>query len=288
MTLIEIFQKYADPLHTGCFSFWHEAAPHIVYDLDAAEGVRFWSMNSDADDLDEAQFGAASIFSDGWQIKIENGAYVNIEMEQAGVKKVTAMPYPELPAMSPMVKAAEEFMRTVNEEIARLCCITAGSINGYVTPKPDDENEFQTIVLGSTDHPMLSEAGATVFAPKPTPKASDQVIKFFEGAIGCVEANSFERMCIYRNNDKASDSWKDSGEGYGAPVGDVLGKPVYISLNSAVVNGHKVIFYYPTSVMVDHNLILDWMRGNMPETAFKNDRLNTVDAMNFHNVLPRG
>lgn len=232
-----------------------------------------------------------------------------------------------------MVKAAEEFMRIANEQVAKMCGLAAGSICGYVAPKPDGENEFQTIELGSTDHPMLSmepncatgescqmgphgpdgsiqcqycgaepESPTKAFdtipldlgrdwkilkAEKPR-KADDDVVKFLAGAIGCVEANSFEKMSLYCDRGELDDDWKDNGSGYGICVGQIANQPVYVNITSAVINGHKIIFYYGQSVLVDNGMILDWMKENMPETAFKNDRLNTVDAMNFHNVLPHG
>ncbi|AGH31511.1 hypothetical protein LOKG_00075 [Loktanella phage pCB2051-A] len=119
-------------------------------------------------------------------------------------------------------------------------------------------------------------------------EVSDEVKKFLDGAIGCVEANSFERMSLYGDFDKAADDWKDNTSGLGITLGMVAKMPVCISLNSAVVNGHKIIFYSATSVMVDWRMVTDWLKAHMPETAFKDERLNKVDAMNFHNVFPRG
>ena len=45
-----------------------ESEPHIEYDLDAAEGVRIWSMNATTDDLLEHAFPCAQIIATDWVI----------------------------------------------------------------------------------------------------------------------------------------------------------------------------------------------------------------------------
>jgi hypothetical protein len=280
MKLIDILNRYADPDHTGCFSFWHKDKPHIVYDLDAAEGVRFWSMNIDTDDLDEAQFDAATIFSDGWEIKIENGTYVEIQIMDNALTKVTAIPHFKIPELPSTVIAAQNILKDMHDQLAKLFVY-----RGEVMPASSSD-AFQTIVLPLHDPEPVSEPEDEV---QPSLlEVSDEVKKFLDGAIGCVEANSFERMSLYGDHDKAGDSWKDNTSGLGITLGMVAKMPVCISLNSAVVNDHKIIFYSATSIMVDWRMVTDWLKTYMPETAFKDERLNKVDAMNFHNVFPRG
>ncbi len=42
--------------------------PHIEYDLDAAEGLRWWSMNSETDDLLEHSFDAVQCCANDWEV----------------------------------------------------------------------------------------------------------------------------------------------------------------------------------------------------------------------------
>jgi hypothetical protein len=64
---------------------------------------------------------------------------------------------------------------------------------------------------------------------------------------------------------------------------------VVISLTVNTVHGHRILFLEATSMVVDHQMIEDWLKANLPPTAFKDDGkyLNKENAMNFHTLLPR-
>jgi hypothetical protein len=114
--------------------------------------------------------------------------------------------------------------------------------------------------------------------------------KLFEGVVGVVEANSFESLCLWQKYHKERGlSWEDSTGGPLVTIGRCDDRPVCISLFVNVIDGHRVLFMEPTSLVVDHQMIDNWLFQNLPITARKNDGkyLNKVDAMNFHNVLPR-
>jgi hypothetical protein len=53
------------------------------------------------------------------------------------------------------------------------------------------------------------------------------------------------------------------------------------------VKGHKILFIDATSQLVDWAMIEEWIKSNVPLTAFRsNGYVNKVDAMNFHNIFP--
>lgn len=52
----------------GMKAFSRASEPHIHYDFDAAEGLRFWSMNHETDDLSEHAFDAEQIVAQDWTI----------------------------------------------------------------------------------------------------------------------------------------------------------------------------------------------------------------------------
>lgn len=116
--------------------------------------------------------------------------------------------------------------------------------------------------------------------------------KFLSGVVGVVEANSYEGMCLWREHlEQAGRSWKAGGGGPMVQVGEIADMPVCIALLVNEIDGHRILFYDATSQVVDHRLIDEWLEKNLPVTAFEDSdprkRLNSTNAMNFSNVLPR-
>lgn len=105
-----------------------------------------------------------------------------------------------------------------------------------------------------------------------------------------VEANSFEHMVLWEKN-KERVKWEHVSSGFMPTVGYVGERPVVLSVMFSILNGEVVLFYNPTSPMVDHNMIDAWLEANVyphaneffkrcghPDTA----RKPQTDAMNFH------
>lgn len=115
---------------------------------------------------------------------------------------------------------------------------------------------------------------------------------FLNGVVGVVEANSFEHHALWRFNEMSIlHQWESARSGLGTTVGKVGKMPVAISLSIDVIDGHRILFYHATSQVVDHRMVEDWLKKNLPVTAFEDSdprkRMNHADAMNFHNALPR-
>ena len=130
-----------------------------------------------------------------------------------------------------------------------------------------------------------------------TPKADDDLIKFMDGAVGVVEANSFEKSSLWADHAKDSTFgaagrrqciWVDDNRGLSVMVGYLADAPTYISFYASVIDGHKVLFMDAGSQVVDHRLIDAWLKKNLPKSAFRDGGVypNKVDAQNFFNVFP--
>lgn len=118
----------------------------------------------------------------------------------------------------------------------------------------------------------------------------DEMTKFLDGVVGCVEADSFAQMKLWDENDKREGDrkreWSSNLSGLMTCVGILADNQVWLSLSTAVIGGHKILFYHATSSVVDHGMVKSWLKARLPNTAFDGDRLNNTNAMNFHNVFP--
>lgn len=70
-------------------------------------------------------------------------------------------------------------------------------------------------------------------------------------------------------------------------VGKLNDRPVVISLNSAMIDGQKILFIDATSELVDWGIVEAWLEKNLPSSARDGYRINRTDALNFHNVFRR-
>lgn len=117
-----------------------------------------------------------------------------------------------------------------------------------------------------------------------------EITDFLAGIIGAVEANSFEQFSLWQDNNANNGikelPWIEGGMGLMETVGHIDGRPVCISLMVNTIDGHRILFYYATSEVVDHKMIEEWIEANMPASALTYDgRVNRTDAMNFHNIF---
>lgn len=130
-------------------------------------------------------------------------------------------------------------------------------------------------------------------SPPVYPERDVKLADLMCGVIGIVEATRFEEHCLWRDSDTRSATshgeWVESGWGLLQTVGWLDSRPICISLGTATVGGHKVLFWHATSQVVDYVLIDRWFEEMLPQSARRPDGLpNRTDAMNFHNVFPNG
>lgn len=111
---------------------------------------------------------------------------------------------------------------------------------------------------------------------------------FLDGVVGVVEANTYEQHMLWNENRRSAQpkTWKDTSYGLMEVIGYFGEMPVCVSLLTAEVDRHKLLFIHATSQVVDHRMIDSWMNVTLPRSAFRKDGyINKVDAMNFHNVF---
>lgn len=105
---------------------------------------------------------------------------------------------------------------------------------------------------------------------------------FLTGVVGWVEASSYEQHCLWKEwHLDGNLVWIENLSGLGREVGRIDDRPIFISLRTALVDGHKLLFVDPTSVVVDHDQIEQWLRTKLPPEAY----CVRSDAQNFPNVL---
>lgn len=119
-----------------------------------------------------------------------------------------------------------------------------------------------------------------------------EMVDFLAGVVGVVEANSFEHLTLWQDNQRQPKpmAWEENRSGGPlVTVGELAGMPVCIALRVERVGGHSLLFVDATSQVVDHRLIDKWLLDNLPPTArhAPGGYINRVDAMNFPNVFPR-
>lgn len=101
----------------------------------------------------------------------------------------------------------------------------------------------------------------------------------FDNIDGICEATSYEQYCLWGQfHNEYGYSWVSSTMGTGKTLGEVDGMPVFISLISHIVNGKKILFIEPTSVVVDWRFIDKYKEENYKDVP-------SSDANNFINLI---
>lgn len=112
---------------------------------------------------------------------------------------------------------------------------------------------------------------------------------FLAGVFGVVEATDFERHMLWTENGGMGTEklkWIDNLLGLLETVGHLDDMPICISLMKAAVDGKLLLFWHPTSQVVDHRIIDAWMQKNIPASARRSDgSIHRTDPMNFHNIF---
>lgn len=98
-----------------------------------------------------------------------------------------------------------------------------------------------------------------------------------------VEATSYEKLCLWQEwHTKCV--WDQILTGILPTIGKLDGRPIVVSLFWARINGKMVLFYEPTSQLVDHLMIDKWFRETFP-CAVGYEKEWKIDAMNFRPPL---
>jgi hypothetical protein len=130
-------------------------------------------------------------------------------------------------------------------------------------------------------------------------EADEEMIKFLEGVTGAVDADSYAQHSLWERYAEQAKKffdtkggrrfeWDSSRSGLLTCVGSYDGRECWISLSTVKIDGHKILFYYASGTFVDHDMVEEWLKANLPDTARRSDGyLNKTDATNFHIVWPK-
>lgn len=97
-----------------------------------------------------------------------------------------------------------------------------------------------------------------------------------------VEANSFEQLSLWEKYHKTH-SWVEDNQGLLLTIGHFHNNPICISISWATVNNKLIMFFEPTSTIVNYNIIDKWLDENC--NPMNGSRKARTDAMNFHLAL---
>lgn len=127
--------------------------------------------------------------------------------------------------------------------------------------------------------------------------------EFFENVVFLVEATSYEYHSLWadysteyltlpyapkedeRLRNRRVD-WKQESAGWTISLGVIDKRPICVSINYAILNGKRVMFYYGCSQLVDHQIIENWLKHFTSNIKWDNGvRWAHCDAFNFHHCL---
>lgn len=115
-------------------------------------------------------------------------------------------------------------------------------------------------------------------------RTDEEMVRFLDGVAGVVIASREEMQAAWERNQSYGDkkrTWESNNSGLGELVGHLEeDRPVYITLWTAKIDGHKILFVDATSQVVDWAMIDEWIAVNLP------DALKT-DATNWTHAIPR-
>jgi len=96
-----------------------------------------------------------------------------------------------------------------------------------------------------------------------------------------VEASPFEKGELMERNKRTKKlSWVEGRSGIMPTVGMINDRPICLSIYIDVIDGRNIVFYEPTSQLVDYVMIEAFFEKNAPK--FKN---NHADADRFWNLF---
>lgn len=106
----------------------------------------------------------------------------------------------------------------------------------------------------------------------------DQFTKGDNAITGIVETSGCDTLFMYKLYLKEYDDMSGTRGGPVVTVGTIGDRPICIALNVVVICGKRLMFYDPTSQLVDHAMIEEYLDKTWPGVS-------RTDAMNVHNLV---
>lgn len=110
----------------------------------------------------------------------------------------------------------------------------------------------------------------------------------------CVEATSYEQLALWSNHSNESEhalyrktyDWEQLNPGSLTTIGQYTRRPVCVNINYVRINGQVVMFYEPTSELVDWRMVRKWLDKEYAHVPkWDGSRRPHCDAMNFGHCL---
>lgn len=93
-----------------------------------------------------------------------------------------------------------------------------------------------------------------------------------------VEATSYEQLSLWQKHHEELDWQEVSRGGPMFNLGELSGRPIVVCVNIFSIHGRNVLFYNPTSQVVDWAMVEDFLEKSWPTVP-------KTDAMNFFNAV---
>ncbi len=107
--------------------------------------------------------------------------------------------------------------------------------------------------------------------------------KKIKASVFFVEANSFEKICLWRDCNDKDISWEEDLRGLAIHLGSLDERPVFAGLFFAKIMGQQICFFEITSVVQDHHMIDQFLE--LESSYGAEFRSHKCDAMNFGSAL---
>lgn len=114
-------------------------------------------------------------------------------------------------------------------------------------------------------------------------EVSDDVRRWMDqhtkNAVYIFEGNSNEELYAWQ---QYKDHWKQENSGFLITVGTLLGRPICISVGAFTLYGQQVFKYEATSMLVDHEMIDEWLNHHFPKLMPAEGYQHRIGGSNFH------
>jgi hypothetical protein len=118
-----------------------------------------------------------------------------------------------------------------------------------------------------------------------TQDRSPTVYDLLRNVVFVVEANGFERLCLW-NVARGNSEWS-TPQCYRITVGHIDTRPVCVALTFVDIDGQPVLFIEAQSRMVDYDMVDAWLQQHVPAASWTGGLRAVCDAANFHRCQNR-
>lgn len=113
---------------------------------------------------------------------------------------------------------------------------------------------------------------------------NEKARQLFNDCVGLVESSSEEVHLYYFKLQELGYKIEQIGSIYSFCIGYFHNIPIVIVFNFILVNDNVVAFYYPTSNLVNYDMINKWLKSELPKIKNKSNTANIHNVLNAANI----